>query len=370
MPYHGHADCYDAGTPEEIVAQWKKHGQNTMRFWGTSWKGMGQAEALDFFDRNGVIVRRTGLFDGEGGNYGLVETVKVNGKDVTRARKALFDNWASQLKAEVRGERNHPSIMIWSIENEITFINSRNWGLSQWVEPAIRDVAQAGHGDGPTRPAMTDGGHAMVDQSMPINGVHYGESDLRDYPDEAYTCDKLFHQPQTIWKYDTTKPGFLGESLYTTGQAPSFYAGLQGESAFLGRSESAKGESLWVKMCLRGIPLGGPGRRPLLDDRQHRRGLQFLAAGGRLVPAVELDQTFSITKQRGQWFSGPHGIPLVASFHPAYILRQTGGELTAVKRLVWDDLKAVRAKLDTLAAAGPPPPKVVQPDLFAATNPE
>ncbi|MGP6156241.1 MAG: uracil-DNA glycosylase [Vulcanimicrobiaceae bacterium] len=83
-----------------------------------------------------------------------------------------------------------------------------------------------------------------------------------------------------------------------------------------------------------------------------------------------LGPTFSITKQRGQWFSGPHGIPLVASFHPAYILRQTGGELNAVKRLVWDDLKAVRAKLDAIAAAGPPPPQVVQPDMFAPRPPD
>jgi uracil-DNA glycosylase len=77
-----------------------------------------------------------------------------------------------------------------------------------------------------------------------------------------------------------------------------------------------------------------------------------------------LGPAFSITKQRGQWFPGPHGIPLVASFHPAYILRQTGGELTAVKRLVWDDLKAVRAKLDELAAAESAAPPVVQTDLF------
>jgi hypothetical protein len=42
----------------------------------------------------------------------------------------------------------------------------------------------------------------------------------------------------------------------------------------------------------------------------------------------------------------------------------TGGELTAVKRLVWDDLKAVRSKLDELKNAGPPPPKVEQIDLF------
>ena len=143
VPFHGHADLagYDGGDSEETVAMWKRHGQNMMRFWGTGWHGMGQAEALDFFDRKGVVVRRTGLFDGEGGNYALTESVKVNGKDVTRARKALFDHWAEQLKAAVKGERNHPSVMIWSIENEITFINSRNWGLAQWVEPAIRDVA-------------------------------------------------------------------------------------------------------------------------------------------------------------------------------------------------------------------------------------
>jgi len=75
---------------------------------------------------------------------------------------------------------------------------------------------------------------------------------------------------------------------------------------------------------------------------------------------------FSITKQRGQWYVGPHDIPLIASFHPAYILRQTGGEINAVKRLVWEDLKAVRRKLDE------PPPmplvpgaEVMQTDLFA-----
>jgi hypothetical protein len=43
----------------------------------------------------------------------------------------------------------------------------------------------------------------------------------------------------------------------------------------------------------------------------------------------------------------------MVTFHPAYILRQTGGEIEAVKRMVWDDLKAVRAKLEE-----PPPPLV------------
>jgi len=75
-----------------------------------------------------------------------------------------------------------------------------------------------------------------------------------------------------------------------------------------------------------------------------------------------LGPTFSITRQRGQWFEGPNGIPLIATFHPAYLLRMTGGELNAAKRLVWGDLQALRARLDA------PPPETVaeisQPSLF------
>ena len=92
----------------------------------------------------------------------------------------------------------------------------------------------------------------------------------------------------------------------------------------------------------------------------HPRAILALGA-----PAAKsfLGPTFSITKQRGQWFEGPRGIPLIATFHPAYLLRMTGGELNAVKRLVWEDLKKVRAKLEE----APPPAseaEVVQGELF------
>ena len=48
---------------------------------------------------------------------------------------------------------------------------------------------------------------------------------------------------------------------------------------------------------------------------------------------------------RGRWYVGPRKTPLMVTFHPAYILRQTGGEIEAVKRMVWADLKAIREKL-------------------------
>jgi DNA polymerase len=76
-----------------------------------------------------------------------------------------------------------------------------------------------------------------------------------------------------------------------------------------------------------------------------------------------MGERFSITKQRGQWFDGPLGIPIIATFHPAYILRQTGGAMTEVKRLVYTDLKAVRDRLDA-APPVPETPPVEQGSLF------
>jgi uracil-DNA glycosylase family protein len=66
------------------------------------------------------------------------------------------------------------------------------------------------------------------------------------------------------------------------------------------------------------------------------------------APAAKtfMGERFSITKQRGQWHAGPFGIPTTATFHPAYILRLTGGAMAEVKRLVFADLKAVRDKLN------------------------
>jgi len=102
--------------------------------------------------------------------------------------------------------------------------------------------------------------------------------------------------------------------------------------------------------------------RPYLDlqiDLIRPRAILALGA-----PAAKsfMGEKFSITKQRGQWYDGPLGIPVIATFHPAYILRQTGGELTAMKRLVHADLKAVRAKLDEPVPIVEAP--VVQDTLF------
>jgi uracil-DNA glycosylase len=102
--------------------------------------------------------------------------------------------------------------------------------------------------------------------------------------------------------------------------------------------------------------------RPYLDEQIEVIHPEIILALGAPAAKSFLGERFSITKQRGVWFEGPLGIPLIATFHPAYILRQTGGELNAMKRLVWKDLLQVRARLDEPPPK--PPSEVVQDALF------
>ncbi|HEX4014094.1 MAG TPA: uracil-DNA glycosylase [Candidatus Cybelea sp.] len=105
--------------------------------------------------------------------------------------------------------------------------------------------------------------------------------------------------------------------------------------------------------------------RPYLDEQIEIVAPAVILALGAPAAKSFLGRDFQISKMRGRWYAGPREIPLMVTFHPAYILRQTGGEIEAVKRLVWNDLKAVRGKLDE--AKAPPElleAQVVQSGLF------
>ena len=145
----------------------------------------------------------------------------------------------------VREERNHPSIMIWSLENEITFINSRNLGLSKDVEPDITRAAKIVMDLDPTRPVMVDGGNCLMDHSLPVNGVHYIESYFRDYPDEAYTLEKAYigHEQNVLpgwgkspWQLMKDRPTFMGEMYFIRGYTSAAFSQLGGEGCFAGWS--------------------------------------------------------------------------------------------------------------------------------------
>lgn len=58
-----------------------------------------------------------------------------------------------------------------------------------------------------------------------------------------------------------------------------------------------------------------------------------------------IDPNFKITRDRGKWYRA-HGARAMATFHPAYILRQRGEELRQTKLQVWQDIQNVYAEYE------------------------
>jgi beta-galactosidase/beta-glucuronidase len=127
---HG-VDALNNGTLEQSLQYWRESNQNSCRYWNPLGNGgLQKSQVLDALDAQGIIVRRSGIMDGMGCNY----------SHALGTNKPLFDNWVVQLKAMVKEERNHPSILVWSIENELTLINARNCGILKQVEPQLPET--------------------------------------------------------------------------------------------------------------------------------------------------------------------------------------------------------------------------------------
>jgi DNA polymerase len=71
---------------------------------------------------------------------------------------------------------------------------------------------------------------------------------------------------------------------------------------------------------------------------------QIIVALGKFAVQTLLRSKVPITRLRGIWHDY-HGIKLMPTFHPAYLLRNPGD-----KKLVWEDIKNVLKELKTLSA--------------------
>ena len=136
VPWQLWADCTLAETAARTPRRRSPAGEAAARTCGGSGASSSAAcdkqQALDLMDAQGIIVRRSGIFDGQGANY-LHQL--ANGTRAVRQLDRAVDGPGQGASATTRRSS------IWSIENEITFINSRNLGLSQTVEPEIARAA-------------------------------------------------------------------------------------------------------------------------------------------------------------------------------------------------------------------------------------
>ena len=260
VKWHGWADTHNHSSREEWLRFYRQTNQKFMRLWKSGdWMGLSPDDALSWFDQNGVAVRRSGVMDGQtlGMHPGepdadLRELYKTQFPQYRGDIKLdLAQNWRDQMLAQVRGERNHPSIHVWSIENEWLYIAAMNTGMADAWEPVITDVSRAVSALDPTRGNMVDGGGATKANTLPIHGDHYvGQPGDTGYPARAY-LDNTDYASRGRWEWDRKRPRYIGEDLFAAGHNPA-YSLWGGEAVFLGQQATRPAVGRFVNIATQG----------------------------------------------------------------------------------------------------------------------
>lgn len=298
------ADLKEGHTPEEWLGNYRRTNQRMQRFWGMSWMGLSPDEALDLFDREGVVIRRSGLLDGERIGYNAVEQdPDLRKRYGSEIKMDLMRNWRDQMTAQVKGERNHPSIMIWSLENEWLYINCINLhgGLMDAFEKEVQGVADAVGEADPTRSTMNDGGGAHKAQTMPVHGDHYvfDPGDGR-YPDLAYEANPKAGG-RGRWEWDQKRPRFLGEDYFANGINPFDYAYFGGEETFQGKAATRRAAGLIARMLNEGYRWAGYAAWHFWMGEQEAVG-QYVSNAPRAVLCREWNWTFGAGQKAARTF--------------------------------------------------------------------
>jgi hypothetical protein len=297
--WHLWADLQPGKDAQEFLANYRKTRQKTMRYMGVSqggvnWMGLEPQRALDFFDQNGVVVRRCGPLDGEAIGYMAVEDdPDLKKRYNSEIKMDLMQNWRDQMVQQVKGERNHPSVMLWSLENEWLYINCINLygGLMDQFEAEVKKCSDAVQAADPTRLTMTDGGGANKDQSMPVHGNHYVFDVNGKYPDLAYEANPD-GGGRGRWTWDQKRPRFIGEDYYATGINPFDYAYFGGEATFQGKAQARPAMGLVYKMLTEGYRWAGQSAWHHWVGPDDMEGDPYNAQSPRAVFCRQWDWTF------------------------------------------------------------------------------
>lgn len=270
VPWRMWSDISPSGsTPEKWVENFNARNIRSFRFSTAGqashtcrWFDKEPEEALAFFDRNGIVVRRNCTLDGEmiGNQFLENDPAVVARQGGSKLKLALMKNWLEQGVAQVKGERHHPSIQIWTIENEFAFINLINLlGNSQNMddyEQEIKKVHDAVMAADPTRSVMIDGGGALKDNSLGVHGDHYVATLDTRYPDLAYE-PFVDGGGRGRWQWDMKRPRFLGEDFFASGIDPADFASWGGEVAFQGKAAVKDAIATCYRMLTEGYRWGG-----------------------------------------------------------------------------------------------------------------
>lgn len=279
-------------TPETwIVAQKSpKINHGFGRMWpqhdgAQQWLGKEFQEALDFMDRHGALVRPTGYLDGEACGY------------MPAVFPELGRNWLDHLAGWIRSHRNHPCIFMWSIENEMNFINACNLGQLKVWEPILTQAWEIAQKVDPTRPIMIDGGGATLAQTLPLHGDHYTTKPFWNYPQLAYEANATCRN----WTWDEQRPKFIGEELFAAGINPA-YAYFGGEQVFLGKVGNRPAVGKAMQILSEGYRWYGISGCDFCQQPTDSDGSQYNSWAPRAVFIRQWDYTFASGRKATRTF--------------------------------------------------------------------
>jgi uracil-DNA glycosylase len=196
------------------------------------------------------------------------------------------------------------------------------------------------------------------------SGALVHEPPLADLRDAALVCVKCPHlarsRTQVVFGVGNTNA-----ELMFVGEAPGADEDVQGEP-FVGRAGQLltkiieamgfRRDDVYIANVLKCRPDMPPGisgnRKPTPDEMKTclpwlEKQIEFIkprvmvALGATALEGL-LGATTAVNKMRGRWLDF-HGIPVMATYHPAYLLRN---QSVTEKRKVWEDMLQVLERLE------------------------
>ena len=151
----------------------------------------------------------------------------------------FWSNYAQHLTAAVRRDRNHPSIVLWSLENEMLHCGGQR--AYAGTQQELAKVGRLVKALDPTRPITYE---ADLDPggAADVIGLHYPH----EFPDYALWPEAAFWMDQPItkdwaaggqWKWLRDKPLYIGEFLWVPSTSAAVFTILYGDDAYFDPSQ-------------------------------------------------------------------------------------------------------------------------------------
>ncbi|MBN1688154.1 MAG: uracil-DNA glycosylase [Candidatus Omnitrophica bacterium] len=213
-----------------------------------------------------------------------------------------------------------------------------------YLAPASKPVA-----------VRADAGPVRVKSSTEAKSVREKLIDLREQALKCTACEELASTRNKV----VFGAGNVQAKLMFVGEAPGRDEDIQG-LPFVGKagqlltkiieSIGLKRSDVFIANCLRCRPPGNRTPKPeeILNCEPFLSGTidliqpKIICALGTFAAQALLKTGSSISQMRGR-FHDYRGIPVLCTYHPAYLLRNPGE-----KRKVWEDMKKIKGEMDNL----------------------